>query len=231
MHRSGLDFGRPELSMSRIPPCAGGPDWSQEVFHLTIDGVITHFEPAEGKVRGPPCERCAVAGTCPGIWAAYAEGYGWDEIHPVQRPHDAVLRVRLGADCLNRCPACTGRRGVAPPPASPFRQLSQGYLAGHRACLFTGGDPLLDARLPRLLQAARRIGFRRLAIETNGHLLSQRQFIDAVAALDIDEIRVRVRGDDADTADAHTGVPGSHRQAVRGIHNLRRRRLPFRVVR
>ncbi len=232
MLSSGLDFGRPELCMSRIPPCAGGMDWSQEDFHLTVDGDVTHFRPEVGKVRGPPCGQCAVAGTCPGIWEGYAEGYGWDEFQPIQRPHDGTLRVRLGADCLNHCARCAeGPHSKAPAPGSPYKQLTDGYIAGHRRVLLTGGDPLLDARLPGLLQAARRMGYRHLAIETNGRLLSQTRFADAVAALDLDEIRVRLHGPDAATADAHTGVRGAHRQALRGIQNLRDRRLRFAMVR
>ncbi len=36
------------------------------------------------RVKGPPCERCAQATRCPGVWEVYASRFGWEGIEPIQ---------------------------------------------------------------------------------------------------------------------------------------------------
>lgn len=35
------------------------------------------------RVKGPPCERCAEAARCPGVWEAYVDRFGWGSINPL----------------------------------------------------------------------------------------------------------------------------------------------------
>lgn len=221
---SGLDFGSPTVSLSRIPPCSGGLTWAQDEFLLLPEGELTRYVPEEGKTKGPPCQDCAMASACPGVWQGYIDGHGWDEFTPLSAPHDRVLRVTTGARCLNTCGHCPSKDG-----APLHDQLSAGFIAGHRRVLLAGGDPLLDPGLPEHLRLCRAMGFRHVAVETNGRVLSKADFAHAVVKLGLDEVVVRVHGADPSGADAVTGVRGSFRQAVAGIAAMMRRGQAVRI--
>lgn len=42
---------------------------------------------AEGKAKGPPCERCLWNVDCEGPWREYPERFGWDELCPITSRH------------------------------------------------------------------------------------------------------------------------------------------------
>lgn len=48
----------------------------------TIDDY-TDFRLNEGKLKGPPCEKCGMKEECEGPWREYPEKYGWAEFKPV----------------------------------------------------------------------------------------------------------------------------------------------------
>jgi len=121
------------------------------------EGGFERYWAEAGKAHGPPCQRCALRPTCPGVWEGYIESHGWAELEPVLAAHEQVLRVRVGAACLNRCQDCLDGPGAQPvlpvPPVPPVaQQLAQGLAEGYRRVLLVGGDPLLDPQLAAHLE-------------------------------------------------------------------------------
>lgn len=159
---SGIDFRSPEASLSRVPPCAGGPQWVQDDFHFAHAEQIRNFDPHEGMVCGPPCERCDLAPTCPGVWGRYVEGHGWEGMEPVIDPARRTGRA-LGAH--------------------DAQDLRRGYLAGYRRVRLQG-----TGGLPERLLLARSLGYDHVAVEVPASLLGAPRVTDALLQLAPDEV-------------------------------------------
>ncbi len=49
----------------------------------------TDYRWNEGKLKGPPCKKCAYNDVCEGPWREYPEAFGWDEFKPCsEKAHD-----------------------------------------------------------------------------------------------------------------------------------------------
>lgn len=86
---------------------------------------------------------------------------------------------------------------------------------------FVGGEPTLEPRLPELVAAARRLGFRRVGLQTNGRRLAQIPYAEALAAAGLTDVHVSVHGAEAAVHDYHTSEPGSFKQLFAGVAAVR----------
>ncbi len=68
-------------SRQGLPPCVLGP-WASRSDLLEIH-ANARSEDEPQKVRSPRCDGCRYGRLCPGVWRAYAERYGLDELVPV----------------------------------------------------------------------------------------------------------------------------------------------------
>jgi MoaA/NifB/PqqE/SkfB family radical SAM enzyme len=238
---SGLDFRAAEQSLSRIPACVGGGQWVQEFWHLAHHDGVDVYDPEDGKVKGPVCERCAITHICPGIWERYVAGYGWEEcialVDPTER-RGQTLRVLSDSDCNNHCIHCVdgpaahlSKAGVASPgrPSGLGIALRQGWLRGFRRVEIAGGEPLMNDALAAMVRQARSIGFTEVAVETNGRILNLRERFDELITLGLDEVVVRLNAGDPGVHDAMARAGQAHRQTLRGMLQLARRGIPFAV--
>ncbi len=167
---SGLDFQTPRVSLSRIPACAGGVEWIQEDFHFTHGEHVTHFDPAEGKVRGEICGRCTLIDRCAGVWERYIEGFGWEGLYPVAEPLSDD-HPPLSLDLAD---------------GSGGRALRRGWLGGHRRlCL---ERPFQRPGLPRVIELARSLGYGWIEARTNGEAIASVAVMRRVAELGIDRL-------------------------------------------
>ncbi|MFH2008049.1 MAG: radical SAM protein [bacterium] len=212
---SGLDFYSEAVSLSRVPPCAGGPEWIQEDFHFTHTEEVTHFDPDEGMAKGQPCEECWLNARCHGVPDRYVEAFGWTELRPVrpERPEDPPLRVAL--------------RGDAAP--APGQQLRSGFLEGYRRVVLTGVDPLANEQLSGTIRLARNLGFRHVEVETSGRSLTSSKQVEKLLAPAPDRITVRLRSVEPATHDAAVGDPGAYEQSLRAAKLLARQGAPLNL--
>ncbi len=90
---------------------------------------------------------------------------------------------------------------------------------------FTGGEPLLRADLPRLLEAAAGMGYA-ITLQTNGTLINRKtaRMLGGYPTLRAD---VSVYGSRDETHDALTGVAGSFAAARRGMEMLLESEVPL----
>lgn len=142
-HDSGLELRAGAVSLSRVPACAGGFEWAQERFLIASASSVAQYRAQEGKVQGPPCRRCLAAPRCPGIWALYAERYGWEEFVPAGEPRELA-----------------GRTLRVTPGEPVSAALRRGYLRGYRrARLELDAGALDEPRWAGWLREARDVGF------------------------------------------------------------------------
>ncbi len=138
-----------------------------------------------------------------------------------------VLTIETGLQCNNHCAFCPQRalRGVAGPraeldTAEVHRRLEKGRIEGYDEVAFTGGEPTIRPDIEDLIAAARRAGFARVSLSTNGRIFAYRERARRLIRAGLTGASVSLHGPDAATHDALCGTPGAFEQAVRGIANL-----------
>jgi hypothetical protein len=114
--------------------------------------------------------------------------------------------------CSNRCVFC-GQEGL---PAAPEPDLDVELRAARRATdfvTFVGGEPTLAPRLSEAVALAKSLGFRRIALQTNGAELDTPR-ARALGQAGVTDVHVTLLGADARVHDYHSGIPGSFVRAV-----------------
>lgn len=142
---------------------------------------------------------------------------------------DKVFELLLDYACAAKCPFCYN------PPLTPellSRRLTFTaaadllYLKRHEGCdgaWFTGGEPTQRPDLLRLLRLARRLGYRRVQIGTNGWKASDPAYARALADAGLNYARVSIHGAEPATHDRILGAAGAFAKAVAGLDALRAR--------
>lgn len=132
------------------------------------------------------------------------------------------LDLKVGYACNNNCRFCVvaGRRGA------PDRGLDELVSALRRArpqcseLVLTGGEPTLRRDLVGLVAEARRLGFGRIQLQTNGRMASYTALARELARSGLTEAVVALHGAAAATHDGLVRARGAFGQARRGIAAL-----------
>ena len=128
------------------------------------------------------------------------------------------LSLELTTRCNSKCAHCFARAGVVEDvhltPAIAGAICAEGYAAGYRHLHLTGGEPLLWEGLFDLLDAAFRLGYRSVFLNSNGMLMTD-HVARRLAQYPNLALSVSLQGPKA----LHDGVrgTGSHRQTGEGI--------------
>ena len=142
-----------------------------------------------------------------------------------QRPTDGpgrLVDIILGYRCNSGCRFCSiddAERGAELGAPEIARELDLARSHADRL-RFGGGEPTLRPELGSLVAHARRAGYREIAIQSNGYLLSYRQRVDKLMAAGVTRFDLSVRGATALTQDTLTRVPGSFELLLRAIEQL-----------
>ncbi|MCB9589016.1 MAG: radical SAM protein [Polyangiaceae bacterium] len=144
----------------------------------------------------------------------------------------AHVRLAVSYQCNNRCTFCS----VGSPPALPpgnkvptderarlralSEHLSEEYRRGARELTLDGGEPTLSRGVFQLIQIAKRIGFDRVSLITNGRLASYPEYAKRLADSGLDEIWVSLHGSHAALHDNLVGDPGAFEQTLSGLQQL-----------
>ena len=132
------------------------------------------------------------------------------------------LDLKLGFACNNRCLFCAQGEKRTECVARPPEQLLAELRAARpdaRGLVLTGGEPTLYKKLVPLVQAASRLGYSSIQLQTNGRMLAYPEVLGALVAAGVTEISPSVHGPNAEVHDALTQAPGSFGETTRGIAN------------
>jgi MoaA/NifB/PqqE/SkfB family radical SAM enzyme len=130
--------------------------------------------------------------------------------------------VNLTYHCNNHCVFCAvGDR----PRGHADLEAVTGALRRYRDEGFElldidGGEPTLHPGLLTVIERARRIGYSRVALITNGRRAGYAAFARQLARSGLYEILVSLHAPDAGTQERLTGVPEAFEQTTGGIRNL-----------
>jgi MoaA/NifB/PqqE/SkfB family radical SAM enzyme len=141
------------------------------------------------------------------------------------------IDVKAGFQCNNRCRFCVQgdkRHEFADHSTEAVKAL---LTAGRRDAdevVLTGGEITIRDDLPELVRHARDLGFVVIQLQTNGRMLSHRPFVEALQAAGVTELSPAIHGPTAAIHDGLTRSPGSFRQTVKGVRQVRR--LGLKVI-
>ena len=130
--------------------------------------------------------------------------------------------VKVGFACNNRCVFCAQGDKRTACAALPFEELARRLVevrASASGLVLTGGEPTAYKHLVRLVQAAKRLGFDPIQIQTNGRMLSYEAAVRALMAAGATDFSPSLHGSTAEMHDALTRAPGSFAESVGGIRN------------
>ncbi len=138
--------------------------------------------------------------------------------------------MKVGFACNNRCLFCAQghkREGCA---HVPFEEMLERLKKGRETSdelVLTGGEPTIHPRLLDVIREAKALGYRQIQVQTNGRRLGYGNFVDELVRAGATEFSPALHGSTAQMHDSLTRAPGSFRQTVAGIRNLRARKLPI----
>lgn len=107
-----------------------------------------------------------------------------------------------------------------------IRVLDAYYEQGVRLVDFDGGEPLLHPRHVQVIRHARRRGYERVTLTTNGRVLSYEATTCELLACGLHALLVSLHGATAATHEALTRTPGSFPQTLEGLRTVQRLRQP-----
>ncbi len=137
---------------------------------------------------------------------------------------DEWIELALDYRCNLRCLGCRSCEdsgesldGVA------IRALLDGALArGVGKLWIGGGEPTLRNDLLSVIATARRLGFARVLLQTNGMRLAYPKFVDALVAAGVTDVSLNVKSHRASLHDTLSGREGCHALLVQALGELRR---------
>jgi cyclic pyranopterin phosphate synthase len=138
------------------------------------------------------------------------------------------LEINIGKLCNNACRFCAN--GAVPPEERPWVPLSvvldeleRGANDGFRSAGFLGGEITVYPGALDAIRRARELGFRRIAICTNGRRLANPRRVEQFLEAGVTRVALSIHDHRAEVEDELCGRPGAFAQKVRAIRNLARR--------
>jgi len=135
----------------------------------------------------------------------------------------ALLDLILGYDCNLACDYCTitpAMRARALSSQAVVSALRNGRGDGFDACSFTGGEPTIRADLLGLVRAAKKLGYVRVKVQSNGLLYAQRPNLERLVAVGADDFHLSIHTHDAAAYDALVRREGAFASMCAGLQNL-----------
>ncbi|MFI5348103.1 MAG: radical SAM protein [Elusimicrobiota bacterium] len=140
--------------------------------------------------------------------------------------NDHRAHVLTSLRCNNHCVFCMeGDHLAASDPSGLAPFMSEGKLRRQLLqikdrdlpVLFTGGEPTLNPRLPQLIGLARRLGFERIGLQTNGRRILYPDYLRRLVDAGLSDMTISIHGSVGRIHDAMTRLPGSLAQTLSGL--------------
>ncbi len=134
-------------------------------------------------------------------------------------PQKLVMNVTYV--CNNRCTFCAvgTRTQLDGHPTRQKELLLEWRKRGSRLVDFDGGEPTLNPELVPLIRFARRIGYERINVTTNGRMSSYRDFAEKLVRSGLTTLLFSVHGATARTHAQNVGVAEAFDQTLQGIRH------------
>ena len=135
-----------------------------------------------------------------------------------------VYELTLGYACNCSCAFCsiTGKKKrPSKSTVEALADISQARREGFLTIGFGGGEPTIRPDILRLTSFAKGSGFETIRVQTNGIMLSYKEFSRRLVEAGAGYFKFSIHGHKAGIHDRLTRVAGSFDRAVRGLRNVR----------
>ncbi|MCS6899331.1 MAG: radical SAM protein [Myxococcales bacterium] len=138
----------------------------------------------------------------------------------MQGPKKIILNATYR--CNNRCTFCaTGTRTQYDGNFERQKELLVKYReAGVTLLDIDGGEPTLNPNLLALVHYARRLGYQKVNVTTNGRMCSYKEFARKLVHSGVTSILFSIHGPDAQTHAQNVGVAEAFEQTCTGVRNV-----------
>lgn len=134
------------------------------------------------------------------------------------------LDLKTGFSCNNMCSFCVQgdkRYKFKDKNTNELVRLMQiAARRSIRSIVFTGGEPTIREDLIYLVKAAKRLGFSKIQIQSNGRMFAYLNYCKLLVRSGVTEFSPAIHGSTAKLHEALVCSPGSFNEVVRGIKNL-----------
>jgi MoaA/NifB/PqqE/SkfB family radical SAM enzyme len=135
------------------------------------------------------------------------------------------IHVAIGPTCNNNCLFCMeedrASREVVNGAMTPdrVRAILESRRGAEEVC-FTSGEPTLVSDLPRYANWAKKLGYRRISVMTNGRRLAHLAYAEHLAKSGVNCFYVSIHGHTARLHTAAVREPEAFEQTAQGIRNV-----------
>jgi MoaA/NifB/PqqE/SkfB family radical SAM enzyme len=139
--------------------------------------------------------------------------------------------IKVGFSCNNNCLFCVQahKKNYGDKTTREVDEdLKAARRRGCQTVVFTGGEPTVRRDFLKLVQHAKRLGFKTIQIQSNGRMFSYRDFCAEAIESGANEFALALHGHISELHDFLTSAKGSFDQTCQGIKNLKN--LKQRVI-
>ena len=137
--------------------------------------------------------------------------------------------IKMGNSCNNSCKFCVRRKKGEVVPNKTGAQVIKNLIEARRECqgvVFTGGEPSIRKDLFELISYARRLGYERILVQSNGRMFSYKDFCQRAIEAGVNEFELAIHGHIPQLHDYLTSAEGSFYQVVNAIKNIKSLGVP-----
>jgi MoaA/NifB/PqqE/SkfB family radical SAM enzyme len=128
--------------------------------------------------------------------------------------------VRVNFHCNQACDFCFVSRELPQVEDAVIeKEIAEAAAAGAVLDL-SGGEPTLNSKLADHIALARRLGLRKMELQTNAIKMADREYARTLADAGLQDAFVSLHGVTAATSDRVTAAPGTFVRTIEGIRNL-----------
>ncbi|MGC9046947.1 MAG: radical SAM protein [Minisyncoccia bacterium] len=134
------------------------------------------------------------------------------------------LDLKVGFQCNNRCIFCIqgDKRFFVPNKTDQeIRNILFKMRKSHEGVVFTGGEPTIRPELISWVKYAHDLGYKIIQIQSNGRMFSYKDYCLKLIKAGANEFSPAIHGSNSKIHDTLTRVPGSFKQTLQGIKNLK----------
>jgi len=134
------------------------------------------------------------------------------------------IDIKVGFQCNNHCRFCVqgNKREIYPNKTDKeVRSILKRMKKGYQGVVFTGGEPTIRKELIDWVKYAKELGYKKIQIQTNGRLFYYIDYCEKIVMAGANQFSPAVHGSSSKIHDYLTRSPGSFKQTIQGIKNLK----------
>lgn len=155
----------------------------------------------------------------------------WEFIHKMHQSEETYNKfllsydyelLSLGKNCNNDCSICSivQHKGYQNKTMEQIKNEMEQFREKSGSLLISGGEPTIRPDIVDIISYAKSLNFNKIALETNGRMLSYKDFCSNIISAGANQFFVYIHGPTAKIHESITNTKGSFEQTLAGIKNL-----------